>query len=162
MYISCIFHVYFMYIPCCLCIIFRVGLERISRHKGRFQWNTGLTVSYSPSDWSYKVPGFPHTWLPWLFHDNFLIFHDHLSSRYCIRIILWKTSESGDFLDCCLKHTNLVKLWGKIGKIPRLITKFHDFWPIFHVPWLFHDHFHFPGFPVSVGTLRCFFFHFFE
>ena len=34
-----------------------------------------------------------------------------------------------------------------------MITKFHDSWPIFHVQWLFHDHFHFPGFPVSVGTL---------
>ena len=35
----CIFHVYFMYISCCLCIIFRVGYAKISRRKGRFQWN---------------------------------------------------------------------------------------------------------------------------
>ena len=35
-------HVYFMYISCCLCIIFRVGYAKISRRKGRFQWNMGL------------------------------------------------------------------------------------------------------------------------
>ena len=40
----CIFHVYFMYISCCLCIIFRVGYAKISRRKGRFQWNTGFSV----------------------------------------------------------------------------------------------------------------------
>ena len=38
----CIFHVYFMYISCCLCIIFRVGYARIGTRKGRFQWNLGL------------------------------------------------------------------------------------------------------------------------
>ena len=37
-------HVYFMYISCCLCIIFRVGYARISRRKGRFQWNTGFKL----------------------------------------------------------------------------------------------------------------------
>ena len=40
----CIFHVYFMYISCCLCI-FHVGYVRISRRKGRFHWNTGLTLN---------------------------------------------------------------------------------------------------------------------
>ena len=35
-------HVYFMYISCCLCIIFRVGYAKISRRKGRFQWNMGF------------------------------------------------------------------------------------------------------------------------
>ena len=40
----CIFHVYFIYISCCLCIIFRVGYVKISRLKGRFQWNTGLRI----------------------------------------------------------------------------------------------------------------------
>ena len=42
MYITCIFHVYFMYISCCLCIIFPVGYAKISRRKGRFQWNMGF------------------------------------------------------------------------------------------------------------------------
>ena len=45
MYISCIFHVYFMYIPSCLCIIFCVGYAKISRCKGRFQWNMGFRFS---------------------------------------------------------------------------------------------------------------------
>ena len=36
-------HVYFMYISCCLCIIFRVGYAKISRCKGSFQWNMGFT-----------------------------------------------------------------------------------------------------------------------
>ena len=40
----CIFHVYFMYISCCLCIIFRVGYAKISRCKGSFQWNMGLIL----------------------------------------------------------------------------------------------------------------------
>ena len=44
MYISCIFHVYFMYISSCFCIIFCVGYAKISRRKGRFQWNMGLGV----------------------------------------------------------------------------------------------------------------------
>ena len=35
-------HVYFMYISCCLCIIFRIGYVKISRRKGSFQWNMGL------------------------------------------------------------------------------------------------------------------------
>ena len=38
----CIFHVYFMYISCCLCNIFRVGYARISQCKPSFQWNMGL------------------------------------------------------------------------------------------------------------------------
>ena len=38
-------HVYFMYISCCLCIIFSVGYAKISRCKGRFQWNMGFRVS---------------------------------------------------------------------------------------------------------------------
>ena len=37
----CIFHVEFMKISCCLCTFFRVGNAKISRCKGRFQWNTG-------------------------------------------------------------------------------------------------------------------------
>ena len=41
----CIFHVYFMYISCCLCIIFHVGYAKISRWEGRFQWNMGLSGS---------------------------------------------------------------------------------------------------------------------
>ena len=36
-------HVYFMYISCCLCIIFRVGYAKISSRKGSFQWNMGFT-----------------------------------------------------------------------------------------------------------------------
>ena len=39
----CIFHVYFMYISCCLCTFFRVGNAKNSRRKGRFQWNTGFS-----------------------------------------------------------------------------------------------------------------------
>ena len=35
-------HVHFMYISCCLCIIFRVGYAKISRRRGEFQWNMGL------------------------------------------------------------------------------------------------------------------------
>ena len=31
-----------MYISCCLCIIFRVGYAKISRRRGKFQWNIGL------------------------------------------------------------------------------------------------------------------------
>ena len=37
-------NVYYMYISCCLCIIFRISYARISRCKGRFQWNMGLNV----------------------------------------------------------------------------------------------------------------------
>ena len=37
-------HVHFMYIACCLCNFFRVGNAKISRRKGRFQWNTGLSL----------------------------------------------------------------------------------------------------------------------
>ena len=43
---QCILHVYFMYISSCLCIIFRVGYVKISRRKGRFQWNMGLRLDY--------------------------------------------------------------------------------------------------------------------
>ena len=39
----CIFHVYFMYISCCLCIIFRIGYAKICQRKGSFQWNMGLS-----------------------------------------------------------------------------------------------------------------------
>ena len=38
-------HVYFMYISC-LCIIFRVGYAKISRRKGRFQWNIGFSFYF--------------------------------------------------------------------------------------------------------------------
>ena len=38
----CIFHVYFMYISCCLCILFRVGYAKIGRRKPSFQWNMGF------------------------------------------------------------------------------------------------------------------------
>ena len=103
-------------------------------------------------------PGYPQTWqhiFPWLFHDHSSIFDEGLSSRFCIFDILRKMLENTDFLHYSgTQCTNLGQFAGKIGKIPWLITKFHDFWPIFHVTWLFHDHFHFPGFPVSVGTLR--------
>ena len=44
----CIFHVYFMYISCCLCTFFHVGNAKNSRHKGRFQWNTGFTLQLYP------------------------------------------------------------------------------------------------------------------
>ena len=50
---------------------------------------------------------------------------------------------------------HLVKFMSRIGKIPCLITKLHDFLSFF----MFYDfpksedHFHFLGFPVSVGTL---------
>ena len=37
-------HVHFMYISCCLCNFFRVGNAKISRRKGRFQWNTDLKL----------------------------------------------------------------------------------------------------------------------
>ena len=37
-------HVHFMYISCCLCIIFRVGYAKISRRRGEFQWNMGLRL----------------------------------------------------------------------------------------------------------------------
>ena len=40
----CIFHAYFMYISCCLCIIFRVGYAKISRRKPIFQWNMGFRL----------------------------------------------------------------------------------------------------------------------
>ena len=53
-----------------------------------------------------------------------------------------------NFLVVAKKHTNLVHFGGKIVNIPWL-------WPIVHVSWLFHDHSHFPGFPVSVGALVC-------
>ena len=39
-------HIYFMYISSCLCIIFRVGYAKISRRKGRFQWNMGLKAQF--------------------------------------------------------------------------------------------------------------------
>ena len=35
-------HVHFMYISCCLCIIFRVGYAKISRRRGELQWNMGF------------------------------------------------------------------------------------------------------------------------
>ena len=37
-------HVHFMYISCCLCIIFRVGYAKISRRRGKFQWNMGFNI----------------------------------------------------------------------------------------------------------------------
>ena len=37
-------HVHFMYISCCLCIIFSIGHARISQCKPSFQWNMGSTV----------------------------------------------------------------------------------------------------------------------
>ena len=37
-------HVHFMYISCCLCIIFRVGYVKISRRRGKFKWNMGYNV----------------------------------------------------------------------------------------------------------------------
>ena len=40
-------HVYFMYISCCLCTIFRIGYAKISRRKPSFQWNMGLIVFMS-------------------------------------------------------------------------------------------------------------------
>ena len=79
------------------------------------------------------------TVFPWLFHDHFLIFHDHLSSRFCIHSVLrknvckWGLSTSMvNFLvvakDTC--NTILVQFEGKIGEIPWLITKFINFpWP---------------------------------
>ena len=39
---------------------------------------------------------------PRLFHDHFLIFHDHLSSRFRIWDVLRKTSEDADFQDRCV------------------------------------------------------------
>ena len=39
-------HVHFMYISCCLCIIFRVGYAKISRRSGKFQWNMGLSLRF--------------------------------------------------------------------------------------------------------------------
>ena len=41
-----------MYISCCLCIIFRVGYAKISRRKGRFQWNMGFNFK----DWKIVLP----------------------------------------------------------------------------------------------------------
>ena len=38
-------HVYFMYISCCLCIIFRVGYAKIGRRKPSSQWNMGLCLN---------------------------------------------------------------------------------------------------------------------
>ena len=38
----CIFHVYSMYISCCLCIIFRVANAKISQRKVSFQWKMDL------------------------------------------------------------------------------------------------------------------------
>ena len=38
-------HVHFMYISCCLCIILRVGYAKISRRRGKFQWNMGFRQS---------------------------------------------------------------------------------------------------------------------
>ena len=99
----------------------------------------------------YLSTRFPQTWqiiFWWFFHDHFLIFHDHLSYRFGIRSLLYKTSENANFLHRCL-----FSLWWqktvKIGTIQgSKLIKLHD--------WnhrLFHDHFHFPGFPASVGTL---------
>ena len=64
-----------MYISCCLCIIFRVGYAKISRRKGRFQWNMGLIVYIVPrvicsifqktlfsSSWWLEFYG----WRPWI------------------------------------------------------------------------------------------------
>ena len=36
----------------------------------------------------------------------------------------------------------------------KVITKSQDFLWMLHIPWLYHDHFHFPGFPVYMGTLH--------
>ena len=46
-------HVYFMYISCCLCIIFRVGSARISRRKPSFQWNMGFRTFSSFSHFGH-------------------------------------------------------------------------------------------------------------
>ena len=64
------------------------------------------------------------------------------------------TSQMLNFLGVAKKKQFSYNTGQKLVKFhDSLITKFHDFWQILHVPWLFHDHFHFPGFPVSVGTL---------
>ena len=39
-------HVHFMYISCCLCIIFRVGYAKISQRRGKFQWNMGFSFCF--------------------------------------------------------------------------------------------------------------------
>ena len=71
--------------------------------------------------------------------------------KFCICDILWKKMEEdflkANFLNLSKKYTHLVKSGGKFCKIPWLITKFHDILPIFHCPWLFHEHSHFPTFP---------------
>ena len=50
------------------------------------------------------------------------------------------------FLMVAKKHTHWVHFKGKIGKFHDRSQNVHDYWPISHVPWLFHDHFHFPDF----------------
>ena len=76
--------------------------------------------------------------------------------RFTENIGKWGLSRSLlNFLVVTKKKYKFGTIWRcKIGQIPWLITKFCDFWQIFHVPWLFHDHFHFPGLPVSVRTLK--------
>ena len=48
-------HVYFMYISCCLCIIFRVGYANISRCKGIFQWNMGFRPETLVTFYFFKI-----------------------------------------------------------------------------------------------------------
>ena len=61
----CIFHVYFMYILCYLCIIFRVGYAKISQRKGSFQWNMAFKFVLPPtqtpqaSQWNRGCLGSP-------------------------------------------------------------------------------------------------------
>ena len=60
-----------------------------------------------------------------------------------------KRLENADIItyakyNVCKKCTNLVKFRGRIGKTDSM-----TFCQLF----MFHDHFHFPGVPVSVGTL---------
>ena len=63
------------------------------------------------------------------FHDNFLIFHDHLSYQFCICCVLQKTSKNVNFLQVTLMLTFLVvakkniSIWYNSG---AKLVKFQD------------------------------------
>ena len=93
----------------------------------------------------YLSTGFPHSWqniFPWLFHDHFLIFYDHLSYWFRFCSLLRKTSENANFLHRCLIFFVVAKniqIWYNSGS---KLVKFHDWYQnsmTFDQFVMFHD-----------------------
>ena len=129
------------------------------RVKSTFKWNTvrmiwGTMISYDCDLFSRQYR-YTRLYLFYTFnqgshrpdkifvHDfsltiswfSMTIFFTHLAiATFCRKCGLSRSLPN--FLVETEKNTNLAQFGVKSGKIPWLIPKSHDFWPIFHVPWL--------------------------